>query len=84
MAKNGNPFEITQEEWDDPEYEHYDKVFVEYDSEKDTITELCGVVYDLEERSSIGNENIRSLINSSDGIILIRNDNIGIDFEVTK
>lgn len=83
MAKNREPFEVTNEEWNDPEYEHYDKVFVDYDSEKDTLTELCGIVYDEEERSAIGDENIRSLINNSDGIIYVRNDRLEIDFEVT-
>lgn len=84
MAKNNNPFEITQAEWDDPDYEHYDKVFVEYDSDKDTLTELNGIMYDEEDRSAIGNDNIRTLIDSSDGVILVRNDRLEIDYEITK
>lgn len=85
MTKNSNPYEITNVEWDDLKHEHYDKVSVFYDSEKDTLTEEpCGIVYDEEERSAIGEQNISSLIDKDDGIILVRNDHLGIDYEVTR
>ena len=84
MAMINNPFEITQGDWDDPEYEHYDKVFVDYNSENDVLTGIDGIVYDEEDRAAIGEENIRSLIDNEDCIIQIRNDNLEIDFEITR
>ena len=84
MKKNTIPYIISQDDWDDPDYDHYDKVFVEYDSVNDSLTELSGIIYDKEERAAIGEGNIHSLVKNSEGIIQVRNDRLEIDYELTR
>jgi hypothetical protein len=45
---------------------------------------VSDIIYDEEERVSIGDDNIRSLVNSSDGIIYVRNEKLEIDFEIAR
>jgi hypothetical protein len=82
--KNNNPYKITQDDWDDPDFESYDKVFVDFDSKTGALTELSGITYDDEERAAIGEENIRSLIDGSEDLIQVRNDRLEIDYEITR
>lgn len=84
MKKNNNPYKISDNDWDDPDFESYDKVFVDYDSKTGTLTELSGIVYDDEERAAIGAENMSSLIDGSEDLIKVRNDRLGIDYEITR